>query len=126
MLDAVRAAENNQTTLDWANDWTPIQFQQFVESLENKYFGIFDYYTRYDWDENASNNAQHQLMAEHYVDIMKDALADFDDNQNSTEYYESLSWIGLKETIAWDNLSPTDTIIINTNIQNELQNEPCN
>jgi hypothetical protein len=65
-------------------------------------------------------------MAEHYVDIMKDALADFDDNQNSTEYYESLSWIGLKETIAWDNLSPTDTIIINTNIQNELQNEPCN
>ncbi|TXE20496.1 hypothetical protein ES731_05635 [Psychroflexus gondwanensis] len=65
-------------------------------------------------------------MAEHYVDIVKDALADFDDNQNSTEYYESLSWIGLKETIAWDNLSPTDTIIINTNIQNELQNEPCN
>jgi hypothetical protein len=65
-------------------------------------------------------------MAEHYVDIMKDVLADFDDNQNSTEYYESLSWIGLKETIAWDNLSPTDTIIINTNIQNELQNEPCN
>jgi len=122
----VRAAENNQTTLDWANDWTPIQFQQFVESLENKYFGIFDYYTRYDWDENAPNNAQHQLMAEHYVDIMKDVLADFDDNQNSTEYYESLSWIGLKETIAWDNLSPTDTIIINTNIQNELQNEPCN
>jgi hypothetical protein len=105
--------------------WT----RPFINSLRNDFEGLADYYTRY-WlelpPEQEPTSAQHQLMAEHYVDIMKDALADFDDNQNSTEYYESLSWIGLKETIAWDNLSPTDTIIINTNIQNELQNEPCN
>jgi hypothetical protein len=105
--------------------WT----RPFINSLRNDFEGLADYYTRY-WlelpPEQEPTSAQHQLMAEHYVDIMKDALADFDDNQNSTEYYESLSWIGLKETIAWDNLSPSDTISINTNIQNELQNEPCN
>jgi hypothetical protein len=122
MLDAVRAAENNQTTLDWANDWTPIQFQQFVESLENKYFGIFDYYTRYDWDENASNNAQHQQMAQHYRDVVKHTLTDYDPNLTAAQK-EALSWIGLNSAniVAWQNLTPIEKQTINNTIQN-IQN----
>src|SRR5690606_9954166 len=41
MLDAVRAAEISGNNLNWAN-WTSEQFyNDFLNSLENKYFGIF-------------------------------------------------------------------------------------
>ena len=47
MLDAVKAAEISGNNLNWAN-WTSEQFyNDFLDSLENKYFGIFDYFTRY-------------------------------------------------------------------------------
>ena len=58
---------------------------------------------------------------------MADALSDYDDNQHSQEFYEALSWIGLKkDTVAWNNLSPEEQANINSQIQNAMQNGPCN
>ncbi len=105
--------------------WT----EEFIHSLKNDFNGLADYYTRW-WLERDPNlpatSAQHQLMAEHYIDIMADALSDYDDNQHSQEFYEALSWIGLKEdTVAWNNLSPEQQAYINSQIQNTMQNGPC-
>lgn len=122
MLDALKAAQNNQTTLDWANDWTPLQFQQFVESLENKYEGIFDYYTRYDWNTSTPNGSQHQQMAQHYRDIIKQALTDYDPTLTASQK-EALSWIGLNsaDVVAWQNLTSPERTAIN-NMQSQIKN----
>ena len=105
--------------------WT----ENFIKSLLNDFEGLSDYYTRW-WLElppdQEPTSAQHQLMAEHYIDIMSQALQDYDNNQNTLGYYEALSWIGLKNTVAWNNLSATDTTYIDTHIQNTMQNGPCN
>ncbi|SHG74897.1 hypothetical protein SAMN05444483_1272 [Salegentibacter echinorum] len=129
MLDALVAADNNQTTLDWANDWTPTQFQQFIESLEHKYFGIFNYYTRYDWNENTPNNAQHQQMAQHYRNVVKQALTEYDPSLTETQK-EALSWIGLNtaDIKAWQLKSPQEQQAIKdqiTNMKNTFPNG-CN
>ncbi len=105
--------------------WT----EEFIHSLRNDFNGLADYYTRW-WLEQdpevPAASAQHQLMAEHYIDIMIDALSDYDDNQHSQEFYEALSWIGLKkDTVAWNNLSPEEQANINSQIQNAMQNGPC-
>lgn len=101
---------------------------QFIHSLRNDFEGLADYYTRW-WlelpPEQEPTSAQHQLMAQHYINIMSDALSDYDDNQNSQDFYEALAWIGLKDTVAWDDPA-TDQSSINTHIQNALQNAPCN
>ena len=106
MLDVVKTAEINQINLNW-EDWpNDTDFGDFIEALENKYFGIFDYYTRYDWNTSTPNNAQHQAMAQHYRDIIKQALTDYDPALTEAQK-EALSWLGLKDAsiVAWQNLS---------------------
>jgi len=46
-------------------------------------------------------------------------------DQNSPGFYETLVWIGLKDTVAWDNPATNQTSI-NAHIQNAMQNGPCN
>ena len=114
MLDAVKTAEINQTNLNW-RDWpNDTDFGDFIEALENKYFGIFDYYTRYDWNTSTPNNAQHQAMAQHYRDIIKQALTDYDPALTEAQK-DALSWLGLKDAtvVAWQNLSDEEKNIIN-------------
>ncbi len=43
-------------------------------------------------------------MAQHYIDTMITALKEFD-NTFSYEAYEALAWIGLRGTVAYNNLS---------------------
>ena len=104
--------------------WTP----QFIHSLRNDFEGLADYYTRW-WlelpPEQEPTSAQHQAMAQHYIGIMATALSDYDDGQNSPGFYEALAWIGLKDTVAWDDPA-TDQTSINAHIQNAMQNGPCN
>jgi hypothetical protein len=126
MLDAVRAAEINQTSLNW-RDWpNNTDFEDFIESLQNKYEGIFDYYTRYDWDTSTPNNAQHQAMASHYRNIVKQALTDYDPTLTD-EQKEALSWIGLNEAniVAWQNLTPNERTAINS-LQTQINNTSPN
>lgn len=110
MLEAIIAAENLGTTLDWTN-FTSQQFDQYLDSLENKYFGIFDYYTRYDLNDDTPDNGQHQQMAEHYRDIIKQALTDYDPTLTDDQK-EALSWIGLNEAniVAWQNYQNKDLV----------------
>jgi len=117
MLDAVKAAEINSTNLNW-RDWpNGTDFGDFIESLENKYEGIFDYYTRYDWNTSTPNNAQHQQMAQHYRNVIKQALTDYDSTLTDAQK-EALSWIGLNKANvkAWQSLTQPERDAINNTI----------
>lgn len=66
------------------------------------------------------------MMAQHYINIMSTALKDFDNNAHDNTFYNALSWIGLKNTVAWNNLTQTQQDNINLIIQNAIQNENYN
>ncbi|WP_157603742.1 hypothetical protein [Polaribacter atrinae] len=136
MLDAMIVAQANGTTLDWT-DLTYDEFRQYIDvTLQNKYFGIWDYYVRYDDNDDTPDNGQHQQMAQHYRDIVKQALTDYDPTLTE-EQKEALSWIGLNEAniVAWQNLDEDPNLntqqeqaAINTTItqiKNTFPNE-CN
>lgn len=120
MLDAVKEAEISGNNLNWAN-WTSEQFyNDFLNSLENKYFGIFDYFTRYNYGTpvgNEPNDWQHEQMAQHYRDVIKQALTDYDPTLTNAQK-EALSWIGLNEANikAWQNLTQPERDTINNTI----------
>lgn len=122
MLDAVKATEITSTNLNWRTWPLGTNFDDFVESLENKYFGIFDHYTRYDWDDDAPDNAQHQQMAGYYRDVVKQALTEYDPSLTLAQK-EALSWIGLNsaDIVAWQLKTPEEQEAINDLIQN-IQN----
>jgi len=67
-------------------------------------------------------------MAQHYIGIMVDAIKEFDNSQHTTEFYTALTWIGLKNTVAWNDLTPTEQQTINNLISNAIQDEThdCN
>jgi len=125
MLDAVRAAEISGNNLNWTN-WTSEQFyNNFLNSLENKYFGIFDYYTRYNYGilvGSNPNDYQHQQMAQHYRDVVKQALTDYDPTLTENQK-EANSWIGLDtaDIVAWQILTPSERTAIN-NLQSQILN----
>jgi len=124
MLDALQAAENNQTTLDWSS-WTRNEFQLYIEALGNKYSGILDFFTRFKWKVPEGQQAtswQHQQMAEYYRDIIKEALTDYDPTLTE-EQKDALSWLGLDsaEIVAWQNLTPDERTAIDT-LQFQIQN----
>jgi hypothetical protein len=93
---------------------------------ETNFPGLLDYYTRYvkQW--------QHQLMAEHYISIMSSALAKFDNNQSSPQYYKDIAWSGLMgyydsnynvvHTTAYSEMSNIDKQRINNSINDLKQN----
>lgn len=59
--------------------------------------GIFDYYARYKNDSN--EDWSHHMMTEHYVDVMAEALREYDPSCSSEVYY-ALAWSGLMSTVA--------------------------
>src|SRR5699024_7636765 len=66
MLDAIIDSDPQAGSLDWN---TQEEFDSFLKSLENKYFGIFDYYTRYNYGipvGTEPNDWQHEQMAQAY------------------------------------------------------------
>lgn len=72
------------------------------------------------------SSAQHQAVAQHYRNIIEQALREFDDS-HPDELYEALAWIGLNsaDIVAWQNLSPAQQQTINAtiyNIQNTFEN----
>ena len=92
--ERLKLAGNN---LAWTT-WTSEQFyNDFLNSLENKYFGIFDYFTRYNYRTPVGSNPndyQHQQMASHYRGIVKQALTDYAPALTEAQK-EALSWLGL-------------------------------
>lgn len=106
-----------------SNGWTIQQQIDFVNNLRNDFPGLYDYYYQRwhpDWG--------HQIMAQHYLNIIVSALSEYDNNQNSLETYEALAWIGLYDTISWNNLPPQQQQNHITNRQNFENNatDICN
>ena len=93
----------------------------FINSVKDDFPVLADYYTRFVYNVPAGqqpSSAQHELMADHYRDIIIQAMKEFDPTQ-SDETYTALSWIGLMgsgkiddvtglpplPTVAWKNIS---------------------
>ncbi|OYQ46135.1 hypothetical protein CHU92_01600 [Flavobacterium cyanobacteriorum] len=106
-----------------------IEFTQAqLEILRNNYPGLYDYYMRYEFNVPAGqqvSDAQHQMMAQHYRGIIVQALKEFNNNV-SDEVYEAIAWEGLKNTVAWNNLTQAEKEIIDNTITNfENSNSNC-
>ncbi|MBF0694655.1 MAG: hypothetical protein IR153_06320 [Flavobacterium sp.] len=101
---------------------------QLVE-LKDNYPGLYDYYMRYEWNIQPGEeitSAQHQMMAQHYRDVIINMLKEFDNNSQSDEVYEALAWQGLMNTTAWNNLDASQqAAIINTITTFETTNPHC-
>jgi len=66
-------------------------------------------------------------MADHYKNVIADALADYDSNQHSYQFYKDISWVGLQGTNAWINLSSAERnrILNVTSNFNQTGNKNC-
>jgi len=106
------------------NGVTREEHGKFLISIMNEYPGIWDYYSRYEWNTTTPSDAQHEQMAEHYISTMSQALAEYDNNKYPIAFYEALSWNGLIETTAWENLTTIEQKSILSVIQYAYRNEP--
>ena len=114
----------------------------FINSIKNDYPGLYDYYMRYKFNiapGQQITDAQHELMAQHYRDIIIQVMQEFD-NSYTPEVYDALSWsglmgslplnqttgLGINPTKAWENLSQTERLQI-ISIKNTFfsANQPC-
>ena len=75
----------------------------------NDFPGLFDYYSRYMplLDENGvkhypNGTPQHNLMAAHYITIMSEALAEYDNSIGTEDEYKAMAWVGLEKTTVWN------------------------
>lgn len=74
------------------------------------------------------------MMANHYRTIIADIIQNFDNHRLPRATYEAVSWVGLGvldrdrglTTIAWDNLTPEQKIVINNLINDNFYNGPSN
>lgn len=100
--------------------------QNQLIQLRNDYLGLYDYYMRWKWNVpqgQSPSSAQHEAMAQHYRDIIEQALEEFDNSQTS-EVYEALAWTGLQNTVAWNSLSQTERDNINQTVTDFYANNP--
>jgi len=72
----------------------------------SNYDTCFNLYVDWLYDQTqlpkfSNNNGNHEYMAGQLVDIMAAALAEFDDNNQSMDYYWCMTWIGLEGTKAY-------------------------
>ena len=107
--------------------WT----EAFIHTLRNNYEGLAGYYTRY-WLElplgQPAGTTQHQLMAEHFIEIITQALKDID-NPLTDIQYKAIAWAGLKggggnlssstglppnPTVAWSNVPLAERLLLNS------------
>ena len=84
-----------------------VQLNSMLNS--QNYPGIYDYYRRF-----GVNNMQHEQMAAHFRGIIKNYLKQIDSSITDSQA-ESMAWVGLQGTVAWNNLGTTNqTNILNT------------
>jgi hypothetical protein len=62
------------------------------------------------------------LKAAYFITLIKNALKDFDQTQQDPEVYEALAWMGLKNTISWNNLLESQRDNYNQLRQNFISN----
>jgi len=103
MLSAAQAGSLNPENMT-------IQEQvNYVNNLRNNFFGIYDYYV-----ENYKPTWNHNMMAEHYIEVIADIVGEFDNNNLNPEIYEDIAWAGLRKledgnySVAWNNLTESE------------------
>ncbi|MFD0991675.1 hypothetical protein ACFQ1U_00510, partial [Tenacibaculum geojense] len=129
----------NQPNLNYSQ-YTDEEWRNFIINLRNNFEGIYDYYLRWRWNVPAGqtpSDAQHEAMAQHYRDIIKQTLMEYDANQTDATY-EALAWTGLmgsgtfdsttglysNSTVAWTNLSQQERLNIITTINTFNSSNP--
>ncbi|KGO78812.1 hypothetical protein Q763_16630 [Flavobacterium beibuense F44-8] len=90
----------------------------YINNLRNDFPGIYDYYY-----QRRLPGWQHEQMAAHFMDIIIQAMKEYDSSQ-SEEVYEAIAWIGLKGTISWNNLTQEQRDNYNNIESNYLANNP--
>ncbi len=107
------------------NNYTEEQWVNYIINLQNSFPGIYDYYVRWAVQNQNPSAQQHEMMAQHYRYIIEQALREFD-NSHSDEIYEALAWVGLQNTVTWNNLSQTERDNISQTVTDfENNNENC-
>lgn len=124
------------------NDYTDLEWRNYITSLHNNFPGLYDYYIRYVYNIPIGQQAtsiQHELMAQHYREIIIQTMQQFDNTQ-TPEIYNALSWTGLmgegdlnpttglltNSTIAWQNIPQAQRLQILSISNNFLTTEePC-
>jgi hypothetical protein len=94
---------------------------------------------KYGVPANNIEDYQHQEMAENFINIIRDALAEYDNNQLDGTYYEHLAWGALMNTDAFEraiapggymNQSEQEAIVIANNQEDTngplAKGTPCN
>ncbi|MGM0587606.1 MAG: hypothetical protein ACQETE_04255 [Bacteroidota bacterium] len=93
------------------DDLDDVSKQDIFNALGD-YPGMVDYMSRYkDW--------QHNQMAAHYINKMSFYLSEFDNYNKSDQYYEDISWAGMREMDiqAWNELSSEEKQRIDSHLQ---------
>ena len=103
---------------------TDEQWGIYLKNIQNDFPKLYQYYLQYELNTKTPTGYQHEYMAERYRNVIKDVLKQYDNNAHSTEFYNTLSWFGLKGTAAWTNLSQAQKDQINVSLQKIYQDEP--
>ena len=74
-----------------------------VSILQSDFSEIWNFLVARTYGTTVDNieDAQHKQMAASFIEIMRDALAEYDNNQQDSTYYEYLAWGALFNTDAW-------------------------
>jgi hypothetical protein len=103
--------------LENGDDLNGLTKTEWRNKLSNgDYPGIYYYYSKY-----GISNFQHEQMAEHYRNTIVNILKEFEPGLNE-DVYNALTWVGLKNTVTWNALSPSEQARINGIITNFNQN----
>lgn len=132
MMEAAESGNIDPTIM------TTQQQIDYVESLRNNFPGLYDYYMRYEYNVPSGqepSNAQHELMAQHYINTIVSALKQYDNTQTE-DVYNAIAWFGLKgtgnsfdsigllpnSTKAWEDLSTQQRLNLIQTLNNFLIN----
>jgi hypothetical protein len=103
---------------------TDAQWGSYLKNMQNNFKELYKLYSQYQLNTKVPREFQHQYMADKYRDVIKLVLKQYDSNAHSEEFYDTISWFGLKETTAWQNLSQDQRDIINNSLQKIYTDEP--
>ena len=104
------------------------EWKDLLKSMQNRFPDMYKIYKWYSDRANIPNESQHEYMAQKYVNAMAKALADFDKNQHSKEFYEDIGWVGLQNSESFKKKFSADLNAFHnfTNSLNQAKNETKN
>ncbi|WP_454058915.1 hypothetical protein [Elizabethkingia ursingii] len=102
--------------------WNGNQFKDLAKIDSANLPTILGEYYKYKFNNNI---ADHNYIANWYVDKIANALASFDNNQKSMDYYKQMAWGPLSEAEAWKKLPENVQNAIKKQYYDNLKPLPC-